>query len=732
MRSAIRVLLVLSTSLLLVSTAAALEFVAVADGGWKDPATWGRTGFVRDGNIPGFVAGRLDIVIIPAGITVAFEGDYLDDGAKSGGNIEDIDVFGHVTGKKGSGKIRLRTNGDITVLPGGMVGDTLSSAPKRRIFIKADSNVTVGGIVNSPKREVEIEAGKDIKVEGGGKVASGRRKVKLTAKKGKVEIAEGGSVAAGDSNTKAHVWINAGKNKPVNIKGSVFAGKDVHIGTLTGRSVVGNVLVDSLGSVVAMGEVIIRADTLRVRGKIRGHTVQKTCKVLIIEGKGEIVQTARPLSRITNKAYDKWLAEKRRKQEAAERAERIKSAIPDFSIADMSGVDGTVLEADALVRVAGGIGSTLDLTGNPPGTPVIVCPGEIEIFVDNILLDPGVLVEDLCGPGPVMLGPGGPTFTPTCIAAGDTVAYPGVPGELKFRVTNMGFDLELYEIILDDPLGWGIPPTLPPVEISGAFGEDDSLITIPFDPPPWAIPDVDTNKVTLTVRSLSDPLEEYSETHILAVADLAELKAVHAGLWGVNPAPGGAVMGVEHWLTNNGDLDDTYVVSVWNAEGWPMPPLPPDVLIPAGEEFLLMSEMEIPPGTPDGFPNEVYLTVESVTSPGVAYTDTIGILVNVVADTGPDLPPVGGIRHEAHPNPFNPRVTIAFSLPAPGDRAVVTVYDVDGRRVRRVFEGPVGPAGGTCVWDGTDAAGRRVSSGVYVYRIETGGLTATGKVVLAK
>ena len=83
------------------------------------------------------------------------------------------------------------------------------------------------------------------------------------------------------------------------------------------------------------------------------------------------------------------------------------------------------------------------------------------------------------------------------------------------------------------------------------------------------------------------------------------------------------------------------------------------------------------------------------------------------------------------PNPFNPETTIRFSLPA-GERVALAVYSADGALVRTLVDG-IQPAGSHDVtWDGRDASGRAVSSGVYFYRMAAGKFTETRKMVLLK
>lgn len=74
----------------------------------------------------------------------------------------------------------------------------------------------------------------------------------------------------------------------------------------------------------------------------------------------------------------------------------------------------------------------------------------------------------------------------------------------------------------------------------------------------------------------------------------------------------------------------------------------------------------------------------------------------------------------AAPNPFNPSLTVEYGLPAPVV-AVLSVYDVAGRLVVRLDEGPREAGLHTVRWDGCDSAGRAASSGAYHLRLEAGG-----------
>ena len=70
------------------------------------------------------------------------------------------------------------------------------------------------------------------------------------------------------------------------------------------------------------------------------------------------------------------------------------------------------------------------------------------------------------------------------------------------------------------------------------------------------------------------------------------------------------------------------------------------------------------------------------------------------------------------PNPFNPTVSIPYTVPEAG-HVGLTVYNVQGQVVRRLVDGTREAGTQTAVWDGRDAVGRPAASGVYLCRLTT-------------
>lgn len=86
------------------------------------------------------------------------------------------------------------------------------------------------------------------------------------------------------------------------------------------------------------------------------------------------------------------------------------------------------------------------------------------------------------------------------------------------------------------------------------------------------------------------------------------------------------------------------------------------------------------------------------------------------------------------PNPFNPTTAITYFVPeGPPQRVTLTIHDVRGARVKTLLNWPAtAPGRYVAVWDGTTDAGGRAASGVYFYRLQREGVTATKKMVLVR
>ena len=127
---------------------------------------------------------------------------------------------------------------------------------------------------------------------------------------------------------------------------------------------------------------------------------------------------------------------------------------------------------------------------------------------------------------------------------------------------------------------------------------------------------------------------------------------------------------------------------------------------------------------------EVYILVVDADTSGHLNVDDI---IESAEESPVAVPPVavtsGLIDLGPRPNPFNPRAELRFSL-ARDARFRARVHDLRGRVVWDSGT-RTGSAGvNSVVWEGRSRDGTRAPGGVYVYRIEVGGMAVSGKVTL--
>lgn len=107
-------------------------------------------------------------------------------------------------------------------------------------------------------------------------------------------------------------------------------------------------------------------------------------------------------------------------------------------------------------------------------------------------------------------------------------------------------------------------------------------------------------------------------------------------------------------------------------------------------------------------------------------------VVTAVADDPDGVLPAVLRLHQNAPNPFNPLTAIRYDLPQDASRVQLAVYDLGGRRVRVLVDGPQPAGQQSVIWNGQDDAGRAVASGVYIYRLDTPQQRITRKMTLLK
>jgi len=123
-------------------------------------------------------------------------------------------------------------------------------------------------------------------------------------------------------------------------------------------------------------------------------------------------------------------------------------------------------------------------------------------------------------------------------------------------------------------------------------------------------------------------------------------------------------------------------------------------------------------GTLDGTHSMVKITNASVKTVVLTVNDKVNV-------------PKSYALSQNYPNPFNPSTKFNVDIPK-ASSVNVTVYDLLGQRITTLMTGDQAPGSVTVQWDGRDANGLTVPSGVYFVRMQSDNFTATQKIMLMK
>ena len=85
------------------------------------------------------------------------------------------------------------------------------------------------------------------------------------------------------------------------------------------------------------------------------------------------------------------------------------------------------------------------------------------------------------------------------------------------------------------------------------------------------------------------------------------------------------------------------------------------------------------------------------------------------------------------PNPFNPTTIISFELTEVTEMAEVTIFNIKGQKIKsyRIMNPAIGSIQ-TVTWNGRDENNKKVSSGVYFYKLQINGKQKAKKMLMLK
>lgn len=140
-----------------------------------------------------------------------------------------------------------------------------------------------------------------------------------------------------------------------------------------------------------------------------------------------------------------------------------------------------------------------------------------------------------------------------------------------------------------------------------------------------------------------------------------------------------------------------------------------------GADYVAFRDGDAPLPAPSGKP-----TLADYMGSSKPFLDVTWNAPSGVAEGAP--PPPAAVMRPNSPNPFGASTSLRFGLARAG-AARVDLFDVQGRRVRALFDGALDAGDHALTWDGRDDRGAPVAAGVYLARLSAGGATSVTRVV---
>lgn len=240
--------------------------------------------------------------------------------------------------------------------------------------------------------------------------------------------------------------------------------------------------------------------------------------------------------------------------------------------------------------------------------------------------------------------------------------------------------------------------------------------------------------VTLTVSNGTDSMSLTRTDYIMLSGPLPDLVFNTSELQFPDIPSTVAVVDTGFFIYNNGAGADSIFVSLdyGNVDSMNAIAVSPTEFVLAGNDSaeitftIFTSKLNI------GTLYRPKVLVDALYNPGTTHFEK-RMRFKVVMATGIEdspIPAVFGLEQN-YPNPFNPETTIRYHLPRETDVSL-KIYNTLGMTVKTLVNGNQTAGSRSAIWDGTNDAGQKVSSGVYVYRLRAGTDVKTKKMILIK
>lgn len=129
--------------------------------------------------------------------------------------------------------------------------------------------------------------------------------------------------------------------------------------------------------------------------------------------------------------------------------------------------------------------------------------------------------------------------------------------------------------------------------------------------------------------------------------------------------------------------------------------------------------------------NKTLNTITGITTSLSPFTFGLSDLPTAVEEETPATLPGSFQLGQNYPNPFNPRTVVDYTVPK-RSQVTIEIYNIIGQKVMTLVDAEQSAGEYQVTWNGNDATGQKVSSGMYLYRFKAGEYTETKKMLLLK
>lgn len=132
------------------------------------------------------------------------------------------------------------------------------------------------------------------------------------------------------------------------------------------------------------------------------------------------------------------------------------------------------------------------------------------------------------------------------------------------------------------------------------------------------------------------------------------------------------------------------------------------------------------------FGNTYYYALKTVDSSGNMsdYSEVVSIQITSIKEYEIRLPSTYYLKQN-YPNPFNPVTTISYGLPR-SSNVKISIFDVTGKEIRTLVNEKQSAGAYNIEWNALNNSGKQVSSGMYIYKMESEGFQRINKMVLIR